>query len=393
MKKILLSVLSIAVVAGVVIGASSAFFSDTETSVGNKFTAGTIDIQVDEDNPWNNSWENLLDKPCETNYMTFTIKNVGQNPANVWKRLTNIVNGPGPELYHTASSEPEYFEGDGLLNDNGTPVTDSYVERDNISAFMIYDMSVCLKGEQSTCQLEGDVGNKAPVLNTGWVVIIDEANQVRVDNVVDTWISLYEELAPGAELVVSQSYHLMTWDDSGQPMVTNWAQGDTMTFDVELEARQLTAPAPNVTGQLNGYPAATVSLVEKDGDWDPVPGGARGSLTYTTEAPEFGYDFSATDLVPSTNYCLIYYADPWPGTGGQDIHCATSDTNGDLTFVGTENTGSMPVSSDYNYPYPGAKIWLVLDNDYDNGNDEMGSWHQSEYLFDSGLVTYEDTTS
>ena len=47
MKKILISVLSIAVVGAVAFGATRAFFSDTETSIGNTLAAGEIDLQVD----------------------------------------------------------------------------------------------------------------------------------------------------------------------------------------------------------------------------------------------------------------------------------------------------------------------------------------------------------
>src|SRR3989344_2808837 len=46
-SKILLSVASIAAVAALVIGATFAFFSDTETSTGNTFTAGELDLKVD----------------------------------------------------------------------------------------------------------------------------------------------------------------------------------------------------------------------------------------------------------------------------------------------------------------------------------------------------------
>jgi predicted ribosomally synthesized peptide with SipW-like signal peptide len=49
MKKIIVSLSIMAMVAGVVIGATSAYFSDTETSVGNTFTAGTLDLKIDKD--------------------------------------------------------------------------------------------------------------------------------------------------------------------------------------------------------------------------------------------------------------------------------------------------------------------------------------------------------
>lgn len=47
MKKILISVFSIAVVGVVAFAATQAFFSDTETSTGNTFAAGAIDLQID----------------------------------------------------------------------------------------------------------------------------------------------------------------------------------------------------------------------------------------------------------------------------------------------------------------------------------------------------------
>lgn len=47
MKKIAISLGIIGVVAAIVIGATTAYFSDTETSTGNTFTAGSIDLKID----------------------------------------------------------------------------------------------------------------------------------------------------------------------------------------------------------------------------------------------------------------------------------------------------------------------------------------------------------
>ena len=46
-RRIITSLLTILVAAVVVVGATTAFFSDTETSVGNTFAAGDIDLQID----------------------------------------------------------------------------------------------------------------------------------------------------------------------------------------------------------------------------------------------------------------------------------------------------------------------------------------------------------
>ena len=47
MKKIIISLSMVVAVAALVTGATIAFFNDTETSTGNIFTAGTIDLTVD----------------------------------------------------------------------------------------------------------------------------------------------------------------------------------------------------------------------------------------------------------------------------------------------------------------------------------------------------------
>ena len=54
-KKIVISLSIIAAVAAVVMGGTSAFFSDTETSTGNTFTAGAIDLKVDSQQHYNNA--------------------------------------------------------------------------------------------------------------------------------------------------------------------------------------------------------------------------------------------------------------------------------------------------------------------------------------------------
>ena len=52
MKKLLISLTIIAAVAAVLVGATTAFFSDTETSTGNTFTAGSIDLKIDNECHW-----------------------------------------------------------------------------------------------------------------------------------------------------------------------------------------------------------------------------------------------------------------------------------------------------------------------------------------------------
>ncbi len=53
MKKIILSLAMIAAMAALAVGATTAFFSDTETSSGNTFTAGAVDLTIDNECHYN----------------------------------------------------------------------------------------------------------------------------------------------------------------------------------------------------------------------------------------------------------------------------------------------------------------------------------------------------
>jgi predicted ribosomally synthesized peptide with SipW-like signal peptide len=63
MKRILISLGVIVTVVSAMVGATGAFFSDTETSTGNTFTAGAIDLEIDNESYYNGelnentSWE------------------------------------------------------------------------------------------------------------------------------------------------------------------------------------------------------------------------------------------------------------------------------------------------------------------------------------------------
>ena len=52
MKKILGLTVVALMVMGLVGGGTWAYFSDVETSTGNTFGAGTLDLTVDSENPW-----------------------------------------------------------------------------------------------------------------------------------------------------------------------------------------------------------------------------------------------------------------------------------------------------------------------------------------------------
>ncbi len=159
--------------------------------------------------------------------------------------------------------------------------------------------------------------------------------------------------------------------------------------------------APNVWAQAHSDPSGSsnvglLMLYEKDSNFKVVKGGGMGRLKFDNSAMTFNYKFNGHDLQADTEYCLIYYADPWPGDGhdhstGALIGSGLSDADGVLGIKGSiELHSDFPNPKDANWPY-GAKIWLVPCSDYDATNHRMTAWNPSTYLFESKLITYDDT--
>ena len=79
MKKILISLMAIALVVGLVGAGTMAYFSDTETSTGNTFTAGTLNITLGTSS-WSAGFDNM--KPGDTVTFTLPVNNEGSLPLN-----------------------------------------------------------------------------------------------------------------------------------------------------------------------------------------------------------------------------------------------------------------------------------------------------------------------
>jgi len=80
-KKIIISLGIIGAVSAIVIGGTVAYFSDVETSKGNTFSAGTLDLEINDENPWTSTVFNISDvKPGDSDTVTIKLKNVGSLP-------------------------------------------------------------------------------------------------------------------------------------------------------------------------------------------------------------------------------------------------------------------------------------------------------------------------
>ena len=127
---------------------SSGYFSDIETSPGNIFEAGTIDIEVNYQNPW---MDEIYLELTESNpeFIPHIITNVGENPAKIWEQILII-------------EDPSF-----------------------LGMSIVYDLSV----------------NGEPV--------IDLYENIHLAEISEMWIEL-GILAPGESMEVVQSYHYIT---------------------------------------------------------------------------------------------------------------------------------------------------------------------------------------
>ncbi len=272
-KKIILSMLTIGAVLAMVTGATTALFSDTETSTGNTFSAGTIDISVNNLNPWSNVGHfTIADmKPSEVHYKEVTLKNVGSNPADIWKKIdiTGYTDGLRPESETSG------------VNDN------------EIGTVIRYDIS--LNGQALIEEVDGYVMDEDSPGGYGHQL----ANTYHADK---RYIYL-GRLEPNATMVVKQSYHM-------DLSTGNWAQGDTMGFNVEFYAQQTSGGAPVPGTELPGHPREGTELdaidIGNSGDmtdhnalgWWIVP---TGLGNYGT--PPYQYDGGSTIAVAWDNPC------------------------------------------------------------------------------------------
>jgi len=347
MKKILISLSIIGVVGAIAVGGTIAYFSDTETSTGNTFTAGTIDIAIDAENPWTSHYDIGDLKPGETGNINFDITNVGANPVNVSKTLTSIVGNGGAATYacpaagqypiYSASSEPECVAEAGIPNDN-------------VASQIIYDLSVEVYNDQD--------------VKIWWQSIYTDADGKKITDVYGSTGGQYVTLGMipvDGHMEVTQSYHFSA--DAG-----NEYQGDALSFDITIKGEQL---ASN-----NGYASVVLDNKTAGPEYAVIADDYQGTLTYKTMNPTFDFSFTGKVTKPNTQYTLLYAVDPWPQTGSKVLGTVMSDGSGQVNFLGTATPGSIV----------NGKVWLVLSTDWNV--TQMSGWHQADYLLETGLINY-----
>ncbi|MDD5402223.1 MAG: TasA family protein [Dehalococcoidales bacterium] len=221
MKKIFGLAISAILVIALAVGGTLAYFNDTETSTGNVFTAGTIDLEVNNENPWTTTlWATSEDwKPDQTAAVAqITLENVGTNPMDVWMKITKTGTTTGALNYPVgaavASSEPEYLA-------EGGPGSFSAI--DDIDTQILYELTV------------------------GTTDVITYTDALFI-SAIDTYYIWIGNIDAAETLTVDQNFKL-------DAAAGNEYQGDDITFTIEFFAQQSegdTTPAAPAT-ELTDY--------------------------------------------------------------------------------------------------------------------------------------------
>lgn len=341
MKKIILNIAIVGVIAGIVIGGTIAYFADTETSE-NDMGAGTFDI--DDEGTWTKNYTMSNVYPGkDAEEINFDLRNKGSLPMKVWMIIKDISH----EENGITDSEQDWYDA------NGGPKND-------LDQALTYGLKVN--------------GNTAVELDA----------EITLENIKDYYINLVKTdqpfnpgdgdgiLYPDDTISIEQKLYLPTETE-------NWAQSDVINFKVEILAQQIDVQEPE--NQLS-----YIQNKKTGGDWAVVEDERAGVLKYKSYGNEFSYDFLGRGLENQKEYCLIYAKDPW-GASKPLIGSGMSNDTGEVVLVGSKDLGNLPYPSDENYP-DGAKVWLLPCNEY---SGTIGWPPSDDWLFDAwpGLIRYE----
>ena len=242
----------------------------------------------------------------------------------------------------------------------------SYQGVANIDSVLRYDMTV-------------EVYDVDPSQNPGaepkWWQIIYTDEMLRMLGTLDG-VDMYLGMVPtNWYMKVLQSYHM----DSA---TTNWAQGDSLTFNLTLTAQQLVGTVNMENKDFAN--ASNPTIVHGDG--------VAGTLTYGVKDATFDWSFSGIAPLAGTEYAAIFYYEPWSSPSGSGWPRAVyvlgkGVTNGsrDISLSGSE---------DFGYDVTNMKVWLVTTDDLTSGSlgaNTMNGWSGGDYLFEMGMMDYYDS--
>jgi predicted ribosomally synthesized peptide with SipW-like signal peptide len=211
-KKILGLSIAALLVLGLVGGGTWAYFSDTETSTGNFFAVGTLDLEVNGADPLTGT---LIDgssvqlAPGDSlTQVSIPCDNTGNLTGDLYVRISSVVAAGGyTDGPNNTSSEPEYVAEGGTFT--GTTPDNNNTPDDAIDTVMTLDADE--SGVGAVTGLDGVT--VASAASTGWIKVKDD-------------------FASGATYTLLLGATLPT-------TVTNEHQGDTVTFTLDFALTQV----------------------------------------------------------------------------------------------------------------------------------------------------------
>lgn len=429
MQRILLSLAVVVALGGGALASTGAFFSDSETSTGNTFTAGSIDLTVDSTQHYNgmvcvkngdvSTWQYesptpnplptypVLGSPCDGTWLPANLGaqkffnfpdvkpgdsgedtislHVGTNDAYACADVNITKNDD------VSSVAPELAAGDATNTDS---IFDGELAQ-NLNFFAWADTNgdnIWQAGEHPL--FTNNIGPASDVLGGKSYTLADSQTGPLVASTTN-----YIGLAWCAGTLTTPTQGTLNCNGAG---MGNIAQTDSMVADIAFRVVQArnnpgfhcvpVTPQPNLTHSLR----LENENIVPDGPWTIINDGIHADLTWNGDGPTFNYSLTGTGLAPSTAYDLIYYADGWPGNHpGAFIGSASTNGSGGLTMSGTPNLNTdLPELPDGNFAV-GAKVWLVRTADYNSGTlatGPMTAWNPSQYLFEGNVyIHYNDT--
>lgn len=336
MKKILISVSIIGAVAAIVFGVTTAFFSDTETSTGNTFTAGAIDLKID-----NHSWYNGVERTDLgwdlddlTGHLFFNYEDL--KPGD-WGEDTVSIHVDDNDAWacvdifikkndDMSSAEPELEAGDDL--EVASDIWDGELAEELNFIFWVDDGDNVLEtGEEVLVS-----GRASDILLAGGVNGINFALADKNENNVGG--------SDGTPLKGGDTYYIgkawcygtltLTYDGQGDPSnvpgftcngapVGNLSQTDNMMVDIGFYAEQSRHnPDFECSPKIPETSMPTQLLENKDTGWNVIEDDTYGNIVYSDGAKTFYGTVVGQGLVPNGKYQITLNG---PGI------CTTTDNN------------------------------------------------------------------
>lgn len=323
MKKILLSVSMIAVIAIAVMGATGAFFSDTETSTGNTFTAGAIDLKIDSTATYNGqavaaaTWAEKDLVPTADKFFNFSDIKPGDKGENTIS--LHVINNDAYACA-TVSNLTDY--------ENGQTEPESLV--DTTTGTNQGELSQTMNwkvwkddGTGSGTACDNIQNGTEPTLTSG--------------HPTNGTLALYDSVTNNGAVLAGGSTSCLgvSWE---LPAASgNETQTDSMTGDISFNVVQ-SRNNTNFTCSGASFPEVrTINLENKNINWQIVPGDQiSGVMTYSSNDSTFHGTVTAQGLEANKYYQITLNG---PGT------CTSTDNNlaaitSDLFQRGFYNGGS-----------------------------------------------------